>query len=534
MKLPSFLRTCAVLAVLLPASLAPLRGDYDKAAARAAFDEARGLFSSDLNASVAGLRKVAEQYPDYAEAHQYFILYSSVAASRAPGSEDEKKAAGEKSAKEVEALYQQWAKEHPDKAAYQFALGEIYDYKDPDRAVRYYETAVKLDPKFGAAWDMLAISAEEKGDLALNRALHRKAVDAEPDNVSLWRHLVGAWVTEDIDRALALGLEMSQRFPDGAASIIGYLATRAKTVEKSRAIYELLREKFPKESVGALPSLFSIYLQTDRARALALAQDMVKLTPDNKVWPTLVTCAQTLLDADALIAQGKSADVVAALDKITLPRYGIDRRILDLTRAKALDAAAQTDKAYDGLLTGCIKTPNDDTLAALRTYGAKLGKSAAQVDGELLARRAVAAKPGVPFALGNYATGRTVSLDDFKGRVVMVNFWYPKCGPCRGEFPFLQSVLEKYQNRGFEILAINGHAPEDEWVMPLIKGWKLGFIPLKGTEEVVKAYKVRGFPSNFLYGPDGRIYYEPPPVNGLAAQRELEMQIEALLAQTKA
>ena len=69
--------------------------------------------------------------------------------------------------------------------------------------------------------------------------------------------------------------------------------------------------------------------------------------------------------------------------------------------------------------------------------------------------------------------------------------------------------------------------------MPLIKGWKLGFIPLKGTEDVVNAYKVRGFPSNFLYGSDGRIYYEPPPVNGVAAQRELELQIEALLASAK-
>jgi hypothetical protein len=41
--------------------------------------------------------------------------------------------------------------------------------------------------------------------------------------------------------------------------------------------------------------------------------------------------------------------------------------------------------------------------------------------------------------------------------------------------------------------------------MPLIKGWKLGFLPLRGNEEVEKAYKVRGYPSNFLYGPDGRM-----------------------------
>jgi hypothetical protein len=63
----------------------------------------------------------------------------------------------------------------------------------------------------------------------------------------------------------------------------------------------------------------------------------------------------------------------------------------------------------------------------------------------------------------------------------------------------------------------------------LLKGWGLGFLPLRGTDEVVKAYKVRGYPMNILVGPDGKSFYEPPPVSTLAAQRELELQIEALL-----
>ena len=131
--------------------------------------------------------------------------------------------------------------------------------------------------------------------------------------------------------------------------------------------------------------------------------------------------------------------------------------------------------------------------------------------------------------LTNLATGKPVSLADYRGRVVLVNFWYPLCGPCRGEFPFLQAVLEKYRARGFEILAINGHAPEEHMVLPLLKGWGLGFLPLRGTDDVVKAYKVRGYPMNILVGPDGKSFYEPPPVSTLAAQHELELQIEALL-----
>ena len=116
---------------------------------------------------------------------------------------------------------------------------------------------------------------------------------------------------------------------------------------------------------------------------------------------------------------------------------------------------------------------------------------------------------------------------------MLVNFWYPKCGPCRGEFPYLQQSLEKYKSQGFEILAINGHPPEDSWVMPLIQGWHLGFIPLKGTDDVVSAYKVRGFPQNFLYGPDGKIYPIPGQVRP-ATLREFQLQVEALLQQAKA
>ena len=65
--------------------------------------------------------------------------------------------------------------------------------------------------------------------------------------------------------------------------------------------------------------------------------------------------------------------------------------------------------------------------------------------------------------------------------------------------------------------------------MPLMKGWDLGFLPIHGGDELMKAYNVKGAPSNFLYGPDGRIYYAPGPVNTYDARRELELQIEALL-----
>lgn len=505
----------------------------NRAAARDAFAEARALFSSDINGSVALLRKAIELDPDYCEGHQYYTLYARIAATRT-GTDDEKKAASDKVTAELQALYEGWAKEQPGRAAYQYALGNLCLYSDPDRALRHLETAVRIDPKCGAAYDMLAICAEVRGELAQSVRYLRQAVEVEPDNPTNWRHLIGALREADVDEGLRLGLEMAKRFPDQAAGIIGYLAMRQRDERKGREIYELLREKFPKAAAGNLTGLFPLYLKSDPAQALALAEEMAALVPDNKQWPVLVGYAKAVRDTDSLIAQGKAADTLVALGEITLPRYGADPRWLDLAKARALAAAEGVAKAYEHLLAACVKTPTDETLAALFTYGQKLDKDAAAVSAEVMARRAAAAVPAVPFKLTDYRTGRAVSLDDYKGRVVLVNFWYPMCGPCRGEFPFLQAVLEKYRDRGFEILAINGHAPEDHMVMPLLQGWKLDFLPLKADDAVVKDYKVRGFPANFLCGPDGRIYYEPPPVGTIKAQRELELHIEALLAQTKA
>ena len=503
-------------------------------AAKAAFAEAR---SADFRSAKAAelYRKATELDPSLYEAHQYYILaYANSRYYAQTGTEAEKMAAREEAVLEVEHYYEKLAAEHPTSAVHQWALGMACDYQDPNRAYGLYEHAVNLDPKYGPAYDMLGISADEKGDGPLSREFHRKATEAWPDNVSFWRHYVGSWAGTNLKKAVDLALQGADRFPEGAASIAGYLAGRATTVREAREIYEAIRRKFPRQSIYGYTTLFSIYLAEDRDHALSFAQELVTLAPENKDWPLLVHYAEALMEAESLLGQSRPDDATAALADVKLPRYGADPRLLDLTRARALDTGGNTTKAYADLLALFAQKPTDDVHAALLGYGQKLGRTPAGIESEILAQRAAAAKPGIAFALTDYATGKTVSLDDYKGRPVLVNFWYPKCGPCRGEFPYLQATLEKYRARGFAILAINGHPPEDSWVMPLIKGDKLGFVPLKGTEEIVAAYHVRGFPANFLYGPDGRIYYQPPPISGIAAQRELELQIEALLAPKKA
>src|SRR5260370_10649179 len=128
--------------------------------------------------------------------------------------------------------------------------------------------------------------------------------------------------------------------------------------------------------------LFNIYVKTDRSKALSLAEEMVKSDPAKKDWPLLKNYAETVLDADALIGQGKAADAITALDKVKLPRSA-DHRVLDLTHAKALDASGQTEKAYGELASAFAKTPSDEARSVLLGYVKKLGKDAQQVDADI-------------------------------------------------------------------------------------------------------------------------------------------------------
>jgi hypothetical protein len=79
-------------------------------------------------------------------------------------------------------------------------------------------------------------------------------------------------------------------------------------------------------------------------------------------------------------------------------------------------------------------------------------------------------------------------------------------------------------------MAANVVPEEDDFVLSVMKGFKLGFIPLKGGDPITSAYQVRGEPTNFLIGPDGRLYYgQLNPISSPEAQRTLELQVASLL-----
>jgi thiol-disulfide isomerase/thioredoxin/Tfp pilus assembly protein PilF len=516
------------------------------AAAKALYDaglkavgNALGGDPKEWNHAVELLHKAVELDPDYYEAQQeYMIIYENAAAPDVNSPDLAKERPAEilfkKAEKKIEEQYEKLAAEHPKKAIYQWCLGIAYEYDNPAKSLSHYKAAVALDPKYGPGYSGLSEIAEEQGDLEMSQEYARKAYEAWPHDKDFWRGYIASYTMvpapSNLEKAKEIALRGADQFPDGAANMLGYMARRSTDEGQEREILEIVEQRFPAKTDEYGLSLFDLYLKSDKAKAVQLAERISAQEPKEKSWLALKTYAQALLDAQSMIEKGEYEKATAALANVK--PAGATALWLALLRDEALAGKGELAKAYEDLVKRYATTPSDEAYALLNQYGEKLGKTKAQITSELEEQLAAAAKPGIPFTLTDYGTGKPVSLADYKGRVVLVNFFYPKCGPCRGEFPYLQMALDKYKSQGFAILAINGHPPEGDWVLPLMKGWRLGFTPLKSTDEVLDAYKIWAFPDNFLYGADGKIYPMPRQVYP-PTLREFELQIEALLQEAK-
>ncbi len=125
------------------------------------------------------------------------------------------------------------------------------------------------------------------------------------------------------------------------------------------------------------------------------------------------------------------------------------------------------------------------------------------------------------------ATGKTVKLSDFKGKVVLLNFWATWCGPCKIEIPWFIDFQQQYKDRDFVILGVS--MDDDGWksVKPYIEQKKINYRVMIGTEELSTLYGgVDALPTTFLIDRAGRVASRH---DGLVSKSDYESEIQNLL-----
>jgi thiol-disulfide isomerase/thioredoxin len=115
-----------------------------------------------------------------------------------------------------------------------------------------------------------------------------------------------------------------------------------------------------------------------------------------------------------------------------------------------------------------------------------------------------AAAPG--FQLDSLA-GKAVNLNDFRGKVVLLNFWASWCGPCRKEMPILEQLHKQYQSKGVTLVGVNVE-PDSADAMKMLKSVPVSFpILFDRSSAVSKLYQVEGMPNTVILDRKGKVRF---------------------------
>ncbi len=406
--------------------------------------------------------------------------------------------------------YDAWIKKYPKSTTTLLAVGTALYEKELPSAKPYLIKAVTLNPKLAKGWFMLSIDASRWGDEVAAKDYMGKASEADPSDAGYAFYY--AMDFEDIDGAQWRSklYELAKKFPDNERGAQGlyWLATRSQDKAEKVRVYEQLRQSYAPEkfnwSSSGMSGLFDAYLLSAPAKAIALAKDMGA----KNGWPAKVVLAENITKARELLANNKSAEALELVKDIKTPRYSSASDMINLLKSEVYFAAGNKEGAYDSLVKIYAVSPSDELDKAINSYGAKINKTAAQVKQDVWKYRETKAYDAPAFDLDQYLVKGKATLDDFNGKVVLLTFWFPGCGPCRGEFPHFENVLRKFDKNKVAYIGINVLPEQDEYVLPFMKGTKYSFIPLRANPEwALQTYKVRGEPTNFLIDQKGKIVF---------------------------
>ena len=124
-------------------------------------------------------------------------------------------------------------------------------------------------------------------------------------------------------------------------------------------------------------------------------------------------------------------------------------------------------------------------------------------------------------------SGQTVSLGDFQGKPILINFWATWCSPCREEMPYIQEIYNEWSDRGLVVLTINlGEEPAQ--VEEFFQSLELSFpVLLDAKKDVAQKYGIQYIPTTFFIDKDGII--QEKIIGAFSGKAQIEMGLSKII-----
>ncbi len=467
---------------------------------------------------IANLKKAVEKDFTNTEAHKSYINAAGVTSQT------------------LALQYDLWIRNNPASIDIPMAYAEALYRKEMPAARTYLLQAVKINPKYARAWYMLGVDAERWFDLGIGREYLQKATESEPANPLYAFAYASSYAEVDTGLYRRLVLDMARRFPqhEKGAQALYWLANRLSDSADKVRIWELVKKSYDPARFGwsmeAMDNYFDFLLTRDVTKARILIEEILAndSLANNAEWSRKKNITGAILEARALTAQEKYTEALDKYNSIPILRYGASRQLVVKEKAIVYDLSGNPGTSYDSLLTRYAKDPADDLYSLMKSIGAKTGKNTQAIQADVWSKRQSGAQPATQFSLDNYLSPGKTSLKDLKGKVVLVTYWFPGCGPCRLEFPHFESVINKFSRDQLAYVGINMVPAQDAYVETFMKNTKYSFIPVRDEESKRGNLKAIGAPTNYLLDKNGNIVFSNFRIDE-SNERTLELMISELL-----
>ncbi len=167
-----------------------------------------------------------------------------------------------------------------------------------------------------------------------------------------------------------------------------------------------------------------------------------------------------------------------------------------------LDSEIINEERQKALITDLLKKfPGNSTINSIKAITDNVAQQQPAQGSGLMGQTA-------PEISMNSIDGSKISLSDYKGKYVLVDFWASWCGPCRGENPNVVAAYNKFKNKNFDILGVSLDENKDAWEAAVKADgltWKHISDLKRWQSPVVETYQIRGIPFNVLVDPNGKI-----------------------------